>query len=97
MTVVLPGFYCKNKGHVPAYIPFTVVNDGVCDWEVCCDGSDEWAGAGGVNCEDKCAAMGKEYKKKEAEREKAAADETTQERSGSNSDDADVVFKFAAV
>jgi protein kinase C substrate 80K-H len=72
VTVVLPGFYCKNKGHVPAYIPFTVVNDGVCDWEVCCDGSDEWAGAGGVKCEDKCAAMGKEYKKKEVEREKAA-------------------------
>lgn len=73
MTVALPGFYCKNKGHVPAYIPFTVVNDGVCDWEVCCDGSDEWAGAGGVKCEDKCAVMGKEYKKKEAEREKAAS------------------------
>ncbi len=71
MTIALPGFYCKNKGHVPAYIPFTLVNDGVCDWEVCCDGSDEWAGAGGVKCEDKCAAMGKEYKKKEAEREKA--------------------------
>lgn len=72
MTVALPGFYCKNKGHVPAYIPFTLVNDGVCDWEVCCDGSDEWAGAGGVKCEDKCAAMGREYKKKEAGKEKAA-------------------------
>jgi len=39
----------------------------------------------------------KKMRKLEAEREKAAADETTQERSGSNSDDADVVFKFAAV
>ena len=39
----------------------------------------------------------KKMRKLEAEMEKAAADETTQERSGSNSDDADVVFKFAAV
>jgi protein kinase C substrate 80K-H len=72
VTVALPGFYCKNKGHVPGYIPFTYVNDGVCDWDVCCDGSDEWEGVGGVKCEDKCAAMGKEHKKKEQEKEKAA-------------------------
>lgn len=48
------------------------VNDGVCDYELCCDGSDEWEGVGGVKCEDRCAAMGKEYKKKQAEKEKAA-------------------------
>ncbi|KAI9729629.1 MAG: hypothetical protein M1818_008476 [Claussenomyces sp. TS43310] len=72
VTVALPGFYCKNKGHKPEYIPFAYVNDGVCDYEVCCDGSDEWEGVGGVKCEDRCAKMGKEYKKKEAEREKAA-------------------------
>ena len=62
-TIVLPGFYCKNKGHVPGYIPFTYVNDGVCDYEVCCDGSDEWEGAGGVKCEDKCKEIGKEFKR----------------------------------
>jgi hypothetical protein len=33
----------------------------------------------------------------EAEREKAAAGETIQERSGSNSDDADAVSKVSAV
>lgn len=70
VTVVLPGYYCKNKGHQPTYIPFTFVNDGVCDYELCCDGSDEWQGVGGVKCEDRCAAMGKEYRKKEAELEK---------------------------
>lgn len=71
-TTALPGFYCKNKGHRPEYIPFTYVNDGVCDYEICCDGSDEWEGAGGVKCEDRCAAMGKEFKKKAEVREKAA-------------------------
>jgi protein kinase C substrate 80K-H len=71
VTVALPGYYCKNKGHQPAYIPFTYVNDGVCDYGVCCDGSDEWEGVGGVKCEDRCAAMGREHRKKEAEREKA--------------------------
>jgi len=72
ITNALPGFYCKNKGHNPEYIPFTYVNDGVCDYDVCCDGSDEWEGVGGVRCEDRCAAMGKEHKKKELAREKAA-------------------------
>jgi protein kinase C substrate 80K-H len=71
VTVALPGYYCKNKGHQPAYIPSTYVNDGVCDYEVCCDGSDEWEGVGGVKCEDRCAAMGKEHRKREAELEKA--------------------------
>lgn len=71
-TTALPGFYCKNKGHNPEYISFTYVNDGVCDYEVCCDGSDEWEGVGGVKCEDRCAAMGKEYRKKAEARAKAA-------------------------
>lgn len=72
VTIALPGFYCKNKGHKPEYVPFTVVNDGVCDYDLCCDGSDEWSNVGGVKCQDKCAAMGQEYRKKEAEREKSA-------------------------
>jgi protein kinase C substrate 80K-H len=72
VTVALPGFYCKNKGHQPSYLPFTLVNDGVCDYELCCDGSDEWAGVGDIKCPDQCASMGKEWRKKEAEREKAA-------------------------
>ncbi|KAK5955000.1 hypothetical protein OHC33_003679 [Knufia fluminis] len=67
-SMALPGFYCKNKGHIPAYIRFENVNDGVCDWDVCCDGGDEWAGVGGVKCEDRCASIGKEWKKSEAKR-----------------------------
>ncbi|KAF2500416.1 hypothetical protein BU16DRAFT_556886 [Lophium mytilinum] len=70
-TLALPGFYCKNKGHIPLYIPFSNVNDGICDYEVCCDGSDEWAGVGGVKCEDRCAKIGKEWRKQDEERKKS--------------------------
>ena len=57
-TLALPGYYCKNKGHKPAYIPFTHVNDGVCDHDICCDGSDEWSGVSGTKCEDRCKKTG---------------------------------------
>lgn len=70
-TTALPGFYCKNKGHHPSYVPFTVVNDGVCDYEFCCDGSDEWARVGGVKCEDRCKEIGKEWKKQDEQRQKS--------------------------
>ncbi|KAJ4349728.1 uncharacterized protein N0V89_008346 [Didymosphaeria variabile] len=66
----LPGFYCKNKGHIASYVPFTNVNDGVCDYELCCDGSDEWEGVGGIKCEDRCAKIGKEWKKQDEARQK---------------------------
>ncbi|TAQ90528.1 hypothetical protein B7494_g1149 [Chlorociboria aeruginascens] len=72
-TLALPGFYCKNKGHLPSYLPFTYVNDGVCDHELCCDGSDEWGGVGGVKCEDKCKEIGKEWRRLDEIRAKAAA------------------------
>ncbi|CZR61230.1 related to alpha glucosidase II beta subunit [Phialocephala subalpina] len=71
-TLALPGFYCKNKGHIPSYIPHTYVNDGVCDYEFCCDGSDEWAGVGGTKCEDKCKEIGKEWKRLDDIRQKSA-------------------------
>ncbi|KAF4637779.1 hypothetical protein G7Y89_g298 [Cudoniella acicularis] len=71
-TLALPGFYCKNKGHIPGYIPFMYVNDGVCDYEICCDGSDEWEGVGGTKCEDKCKEIGKEWKKLDDIRQKSA-------------------------
>lgn len=35
---LLKGFYCPNVGYKSVYIPFSRVNDGICD---CCDGSDE--------------------------------------------------------
>ncbi|KAI4125713.1 MAG: hypothetical protein LQ347_005261 [Umbilicaria vellea] len=70
-TLALPGFYCKNKGHQGNYIPFLTVNDGVCDYDLCCDGSDEWARVGGTTCEDKCKEIGKEWRKVEEQRNKA--------------------------
>lgn len=70
-TIALPGFYCKNKGHLPSYVPFTAVNDGVCDYEFCCDGGDEWAKVGGVKCEDRCKEIGKEWKKQDEQRQKS--------------------------
>lgn len=72
-SLALPGFYCKNKGHIPSYIRFENVNDGKCDYDLCCDGSEEYAGVGGVKCEDRCAAIGKEWKKKEDARLKSEA------------------------
>lgn len=67
----LPGFYCENKGHQPSYIPFINVNDGVCDYEVCCDGSEEWASVGGKICENKCKEIGKEWRKNDEQRKKS--------------------------
>ncbi|CAI4213391.1 unnamed protein product [Parascedosporium putredinis] len=70
-TNALPGFWCENKGHIGGYIPFTYVNDGVCDYDLCCDGSEEYSGVGGVKCPNKCAEIGKEYRRIEDERRKA--------------------------
>ncbi|KAF2863764.1 protein kinase-like protein C substrate [Piedraia hortae CBS 480.64] len=64
-TLALPGFYCENKGHIPAHVPFTSVNDGVCDYDVCCDGSEEWQGVGGVRCENRCEQIGREWRKQD--------------------------------
>ncbi|PYI10559.1 hypothetical protein BO78DRAFT_393981 [Aspergillus sclerotiicarbonarius CBS 121057] len=71
LVSALPGFYCKNKGHKPSYVPFQRVNDGICDYELCCDGSDEWARIGGTKCADKCKEIGKEWRKKEEQRQKS--------------------------
>lgn len=68
-TLALPGFYCKNKGHNPSFVPFTHVNDGVCDYTLCCDGSDEWAQVGGIKCDDRCQTIGAEWRKLDAQRQ----------------------------
>ncbi|KAF4591350.1 hypothetical protein GQ602_001649 [Ophiocordyceps camponoti-floridani] len=62
----LPGFWCENKGHVGGYVPFQYVNDGVCDYELCCDGSEEFGGR--LACEDRCAEIGREHRRKVEER-----------------------------
>lgn len=52
-------------------MPFLSVNDGVCDYDLCCDGSDEWAHVGGVKCEDRCKEIGKEWRKNDEQRKKS--------------------------
>lgn len=50
------------------------VNDGVCDYENCCDGSEEWKGVGGVKCKDRCSEIGKEWRRADEERQKRFRD-----------------------
>jgi protein kinase C substrate 80K-H len=70
-TNVLPGFWCSNEGHIGRYIPFMYVNDGACDYDLCCDGSDEFAHVGGVKCANRCGPIGKEWRRVEEERKQA--------------------------
>ena len=49
------------------------MNDGICDYELCCDGSDEWAHVGGAKCEDHCKSMGKEWRRREEKRQGSLA------------------------
>lgn len=69
-TNALPGFWCANEGHIGMYVPFSYVNDGVCDYDICCDGTEEYGGVGGVKCENRCAEIGKEYRRLEEEKRK---------------------------
>lgn len=80
-TTGLPGFWCANEGHIGAYLPFSFVNDGVCDYSICCDGSEEYAHVGGVKCENRCGPIGKEYRRLEEER-KVARERATKVRQG---------------
>lgn len=51
-------FYCANDGYFPKFIENYKVNDGVCDYDLCCDGSDEYASG---HCENKCAEVRRQY------------------------------------
>lgn len=58
-------FYCQNVGHIPGKLASSRVNDGVCDYDVCCDGSDE-QGLSSSNptapkCENKCKEINARY------------------------------------
>ncbi|KAJ2793909.1 hypothetical protein H4R21_005710, partial [Coemansia helicoidea] len=59
-------FYCANRGHIAGVLPAIRVNDGVCDYDVCCDGSDEWDSP--ARCEDRCAEIGR-ARRRQAEAE----------------------------
>lgn len=78
-TNVLPGFWCENAGHIGAYVPFVFVNDGVCDYDLCCEGSEEYAHVGGVKCQNRCDSIGKEHRKLEEAR-KAAKEKAAKRR-----------------
>ncbi|KAJ3118813.1 hypothetical protein HK100_000535 [Physocladia obscura] len=53
-------FNCANVGHVPGLLAASRVNDGVCDWDVCCDGSDEFdSGLGCTNVCERAAELAK--------------------------------------
>lgn len=79
-TRSLPGFWCNNKGHIGTYIPFAYVNDGICDYDVCCDGTDEFGHLNGVKCENRCAEIGKEYRRIAEERKNNVAKATVKKQ-----------------
>lgn len=79
-TLALPGFYCKNKGHIAAYIRFESVNDGRCDYDICCDGSDEWQAVGGISCPDRCKQIGADWKKADDIRQKSVGKATKKKK-----------------
>lgn len=62
-------FHCTNAGHVPAYIPSSHVNDGICD-PACCDGSDEYDGQ--ITCPNTCKEQGAQARKAAEEKAKTA-------------------------
>ncbi|QPG73986.1 hypothetical protein FOA43_001303 [Brettanomyces nanus] len=58
-------FYCANEGFKPHYIPSSWVNDGVCDYQSCCDGSDETEGV----CANRCKELQEEFELRDREME----------------------------
>lgn len=51
-------FYCENRGYFPGKIENYKVNDNVCDYDLCCDGSDEYMSG---NCPDRCKQVREQY------------------------------------
>lgn len=50
-------FFCENEGYFSLKIENYKVDDGVCDYDICCDGSDEPS----RKCENKCGEVRKQY------------------------------------
>lgn len=51
-------FYCANEGFLPNFIENYKLNDGVCDYEICCDGLDEYLSG---KCPDVCPQVKRQY------------------------------------
>ncbi|TGZ85316.1 hypothetical protein EX30DRAFT_357174 [Ascodesmis nigricans] len=66
----IPGFYCDNAGHTPSFLPLSRVNDGVCDYDLCCDGSDEYLNVSDSKCENRCGEIGAAARKMAERRRK---------------------------
>lgn len=50
-------FFCLNKGFFPGNLETFKVDDGVCDYDICCDGLDESNGL----CPDKCNEIAAQF------------------------------------
>lgn len=61
-------------------MPFIYVNDGICDYDLCCDGSEEYAKVGGVKCANKCNEIGKEFRRLKEEKRKKAESASEQKQ-----------------
>ena len=69
--LAVKGFYCANEpGHTPQFLPLNRINDGICDYEICCDGSDEYSQVGGLQCENRCKEIGEKVRRLIGERNK---------------------------
>ena len=44
----------------------------MCDYDLCCDGTEEYAGKAGVKCENRCDEIGKEWRRIEKDRKENA-------------------------
>lgn len=51
-------FYCANEGYFPGYLENFKLNDGVCDYDICCDGSDEYLTG---TCVNKCKQINDQF------------------------------------
>lgn len=51
-------YYCVNAGYFPGYIENYKLDDGVCDYDLCCDGSDEKSGL----CPNVCSKVALQYR-----------------------------------
>lgn len=53
-----PKYFCANKGFKPGHLESFKLNDGVCDYDVCCDGSDEYRSG---QCPNMCSQAQAQY------------------------------------
>lgn len=55
-----PKYFCANEGFKPGFLESYKLNDGVCDYDICCDGSDENVSG---QCPNLCAEARAQYER----------------------------------